>query len=344
MPEISLLEPQVLREVVLKMPPPTNFILSNRVPKTPSPFPVAFWEVHRGSRTMATPNVPNSEAHIVPRLGLSQESAHLMYLREKKVFQPTTLHWLKAPGQTNASNAEAAVLKEVKDLNLRFDNFWEWALWQAVQGALVIDSKDVQATINYGFAASHLVTASTPWATATPQDIVGNITAWKKIVQRDGQVVANEAYATTETLNAIVYAFTKNGISMMSDRMKDEYFTSGTLKGFMGFDFKTVDSVYEVRALDGTTTTLGFLPTNKIVFGNFTENRPIELLQGPTADDEAPEGFVGRFAKTWKEKDPSARQYLIEEHALPIITRPEQFLVATVGTVTNDPYGVPPGL
>jgi hypothetical protein len=50
---------------------------------------------------------------------------------------------------------------------------------------------------------------------------------------------------------------------------------------------------------------------------------------GPTADDEAPEGFTGKYAKTWKEKDPSARQYLLEWHMLPIVTRPEQMLVAT---------------
>jgi hypothetical protein len=31
------------------------------------------------------------------------------------------------------------------------------------------------------------------------------------------------------------------------------------------------------------------------------------LMVGPTADDEAPEGFTGKFAKTWKDKDPSAR-------------------------------------
>jgi hypothetical protein len=39
---------------------------------------------------VAKPNVPNSEAHIVPRLGRSQEAASVIYLREKKVFDPTT--------------------------------------------------------------------------------------------------------------------------------------------------------------------------------------------------------------------------------------------------------------
>src|SRR5258708_20293596 len=41
-------------------------------------------------------------------------------------------------------------------------------------------------------------------------------------------------------------------------------------------------------------------------------SRPLELLIGPTADDEAPTGFTGKYAKTWKERDPSARQYLLD--------------------------------
>ena len=68
--------------------------------------------------------------------------------------------------------------------------------------------------------------------------------------------------------------------------------------------------------------------------GNYTDQRPIELMIGPTADDEAPHGFTGKYAKTWKDKDPSARQYLLEWNLLPVINRPEQMLVVT-GIVSN---------
>lgn len=334
MPDISLLEPTVLREVVQKMTVPENLILSKRVPRTSNPFPVAQWEVMRGSRTMATPNVPNSEAHIVPRLGISQESATFIYLREKKVFQPTTLHWLKAPGTAlNKTRAEESVLREVKDLNLRFDNFNEWALWQAVQGSLVIDSPDVQANVDYKFSASHKVTTSVPWKDASPSQIQQNITAWKQLILRDGQVAANEAFLTSGTLSLIVNSFTGAGVSLMSDRMKDEYYSTGTLKGFLGLDWTAVDAVYEMKDGAGVTQTVGYLPDGKVVFGNLSTNRPLEILQGPTADDDAPDGLTGRFAKSWKEKDPSARQYLIEENFLPVITRPEQIVVANVGAL-----------
>jgi len=332
MPDISLLEPAILRETVQKIPVAQDKILLNRVPKTVTPYPYVIWDVVRGARTMATVNVPNSEAHIVPRLGVEQERAGLLYLREKKVFQPTTIHWLKAQGTiSNRENAEQAVLKEVTDLNARFDNFWEWTLWQAIQGRIVIDAVDVQADVDFKFSASHKPTASTPWANATPQQIIANVTAWKQLLLRDGNVDTTEAFLTTATLGYIVNAFVNNGINLMTDALKSEYYRTGNITGFLGMNWTTVDTAYDVRQADGSFNQVGFLADNKIIFSNLTANNPISLVQGLSADDDAPDGFVGRFAKTWKEKDPSARQYLLEEHAFPIITRPEQFLIATVG-------------
>lgn len=327
MPEIPLFEPMVLAGVVEKMTAPESMVLTNRLPKNPHPYPSVVWDVIRGSRQVAKPNVPNSEAHIVPRLGMSQETASFVYLREKKVFEPTTLHWLRQPGSTsNLQKAETAVLREVRDLNQRFDNFVEWCCWQALTGQIVLDYPDVQATVDFQFASSHKPTVSTGWATATPQQIVDDVTAWKRLISRDGRVKAREAYLTDVTMGRVFKAFAAGSASLLSDRSKDEYYRSGTLPGFLQMDWNIVDSVYD----DDSGTPLGFLPDDFIVFGNFTEGRPMEIFEGPTADDEAPVGYTGKFAKTWKDKDPSARQYLLEYHFLPVITRPEQFVYADV--------------
>jgi hypothetical protein len=113
----------------------------------------------------------------------------------------------------------------------------------------------------------------------------------------------------------------------MSDRMRDEYFSSGMLPGFMGLNWISVESVYEDAAGNETQ----FLPDGKVIYANLEDNRPIEFLNGPSADDEAPRGFTGKFSKTWRDKDPSQRQYLMEMSILPIVTRPEQIVVANVG-------------
>jgi hypothetical protein len=361
-PDISLLEPMVLRGVVEKFVTPETLVLLNRLDQTPWPFPSATWDVIKGSRAVAKPNVPNSEAHIISRLGRSQESASFIYLREKKVFEPTTLHWLRTPGEIARINAEKSVLREINDLNMRFDNFAEWSCWQALGGGITYNYADIQASVNYKFPVSHFLAPATPWlmnaalevpgtdttsATlgaantnlqtggtvtyATPMQIIEDVRSWKRLGQIHGRVPMKQCYATTVTMAALMEAWVQAGqgatvnipATMLSDRMKDEYFSSGLLTGFMGLTWETVEQVYESDA--GNLTF--FVPDGVIYMGNYTDQRPIELMVGPTADDEAPSGFTGKFAKTWKEKDPSARQYLLEWHLLPIITRPEQMLV-----------------
>jgi hypothetical protein len=373
-PDISLLEPVVLRGVVEKFTTPETLMMLNRIDQTPWPFPSATWDVVKGSRAVAKPNVPNSEAHIISRLGRSQESAAFIYLREKKVFEPTTLHWLRTPGEIARINAERAVLREINDLNQRFDNFAEWSVWQALGGGITYNYADVQAVVDYKFPASHFVTPATAWVTntalgyyttggasgnsgaagnaatlgqantrlnatggtltyATPVSIIEDVRSWKRLLQVHGRVPAKEVFATSVTMAGLMEAWVSATqastvsipATMLSDRMKDEFYSTGIMTGFMGLTWSTVEQVFESDL--GNLTF--FVPDGQLYLGNYTDQRPVEMLIGPTADDEAPDGFTGKYSKTWKEKDPSARQYLLEWHLLPIITRPEQMLVAT---------------
>lgn len=328
MPDISLLQPTVLRGVVEKLTAPESLTLSASLPKTPWPYPSVTWDVIKGSRTVAKPNVPNSEAHIVPRLGVSQQSAAFVYLREKKVFEPTTIHWLRTPGQLAARNAEAAVLREVNDLNQRFDNFVEFCCWRACTGVLTLDYPDVQASIDYQFAASHKIASpTTQWSASTAAGIRADIIAWKRLIARDGRVAATDAYSTEITVERIMakYQDVAAGTVLLSDRMRDEFWRTSTLPGFLGLNWHAVEQVYET---DAGVQTL-FLADDSLLIANLNDGRPMEIFEGPSADDEAPDGFTGKFSKTWKEKDPSARQFLLEYHMLPVITRPEQFVYVT---------------
>jgi Phage major capsid protein E len=357
MPDISLLEPMVLRGVVEKFVTPDTLTMLSRLDQTPWPFPSVTWDVVKGSRMIATPNVPNSEAHIVSRLGRSQESASFIYLREKKVFQPTTIHWIRTPGEIAAINAERAVLREINDLNIRFDQFAEWSIWQALTGTLTYAYPDVQATVNYKFPSSHVISVATPWISGVgasnlsqvgtrlqgtltykaPIQIVEDVRSWKRLVQVHGRVPAREVFATSVTMAALMEAWvsatTGSTVSipatMLSDRMKDQYYSDGIIDGFMGLKWTQIEQVYE----DVTGNLQFFVPDGILYLGNYTDQRPMELMVGPTADDEAPEGHTGKYAKTWKEHDPSARQYLLEWNLLPVITRPEQMLYVT-GLIT----------
>lgn len=324
MPDISLLQPTVLRGVVEKFTAPESLIMLNRLPRQPWPYPTMSWDIIQGSRMVAKPNVPNSEAHIVPRLGRGRASASFIYLREKKVFEPTTLHWIREPGQIARTNAEAAVMREVNDLNQRFDNYAEKQIWQALTGTITISTLEVRSTIDYQFANTHKPSVGTTWASATPQQIVADIRTWKRLVARDGRVPAREVFCTEVSMSRIFTSFTANAdaAALLSDRMKDSYYQTGMIPGFMGLNWTVTESIYDD---DNGTDTL-FVPDDALFMGNFTDNRPIYLAEGPSADDDAPSGFTGKFAKTWKEPDPSGRQYLLEWNMLPVIERPEQFI------------------
>lgn len=336
-PEISLLEPQILQGVVNKMEVKDDLVLLKSAPRESVPFPFYRWEVTRGQRRMAVPNVPNSEAYIIPRYSSGWNEASLIYLRNKKTFQPTTLYWLKSAGQSasNRANAEAAVMRELEDLNNMHDVFFEYGLWQAIQGTLTYTAGPgvfgpgggaVTQTVDYKLPTSHKPTAT--WGTGTTiQTIANAFAAWRKLIQVDGQVNARTVYATSDTLNKIMQLLsTTENSGMLSDRMKDQYFSTGQVDGFLSLDWRPMDAEYT----DAQGNVVKFIPDNRLVIGNFTDGRPYSLVQGPSADHQAPAGFIGRFTKSWLQPDPSDRQILIEDHALPIVQKPNQFVVANI--------------
>lgn len=317
MPEISLLQPMVLQGVVEKLTAPESLTLSRSLPRTPWPYPTVTWDVIKGSRTVAKPNVPNSEAHVVPKLGRLQEQAAFIYHREKKVFEPTTLHWIREPGEIAARNAERAVLREVQDLNQRFDNALEYYCWRALTGTLTLDFEDVQATVDYHVPSSHKPSAGTGWDTATASSIRSDIVAWNRLISRDARVMATDAWATGKTIERIMNAFQSSPL-LLSDRMKEDFWSRGVMPGFLGLNWHVVEQVYET---DGAVVTL-FVPDDSLFITNLDD--AMEIFEGPTADDDAPVNFTGKFSKTWKQPDPSARQFLLEWNIFPALKRPEQ--------------------
>lgn len=332
MVDIPLLEPAVLQEVVQFLVTPENLTLSSMLNRVSTPVRYYTWDLLRGSRTVAKPNVPNSEAHIVPRLGRGQRTAALAYTREKKVFEPTTTMWLRELGSvSNVQRAEEAILREVTELNTRVDNYVEWACWQAIQGTLEFPGPDVVApAIDYGIASSHKIVAGTSWATATPQQLVEMIRVWKRLVERDARVPATDAFCTEVTIARIFDAFASGGNAagnpagaILSDNMKDQYYRTGTLPGFMGLNWHTVEGQYD----DDSGNTALFLADDALVIANLSSGEPMKIVEGPSADFSAPQGHIGKFTKTWEEPDPSGKQVLMEYSFLPIITRPDQLIV-----------------
>lgn len=333
MPEISILQPAVLNGLVEKFTAPENYLGLNRIfsRKEPSLDPTAKWDVIEGNREIAAPNVPNSEAHIVPHLGVGERTASFIYLREKKVFKPTTIRWLRTPGELSAKNAEKAVLREVRDLDRRFDAFAEWCVWQALTGSIVLNYPDVKANVDYGFDATHTPSVDKAWddPTKTVAELLSEVNAWKRLISLDGRVTATDVWLNGNTFDLVIAILANSERPILSDRMRDELLTTGTVTGLFGLTWH----IYDLGYVDSVGVEQRYIPDNSVIVTSGANNA-FYLMEGPSADEDAPQNHVGKYVKSWKEPDPSARQHLEEWSFLPIIERPEQ--IVYVADVTDD--------
>lgn len=357
MTELSILNPVVLRSLVQEFTAPESLTWLNRVRKTPVNGTIAEWEILRGARNIAEPNIPNSEANIVDRLGRAIGQASFAYLREKKQFSETTLRWVRDfasnPNDFNKTNAEKQIRREAEDLNTRFDNYAELLLWQALKGELTVEStrNGVTAKVDYLMQPSHKPKVSADWSNAVPKTIVSDIRALIDLVETDGSVPAKEAYTSGSVLDMIVDSFAHagtapsgstqpvnfGGAALMSDRMKDQYYSTGAIDGFMGLNWRRAPARYDATGSSYTENPTRpqqetkFLADNSLVIGNF-DNDTLELQEGWSADSEAPQGHIGKFTKSWVQADPAGRTLLLEWNMLPVLNRPDN--VVFVNDVT----------
>jgi hypothetical protein len=109
--------------------------------------------------------------------------------------------------------------------------------------------------------------------------------------------------------------------------MKNEYFSTGRFGGFLGMRWNKADQQYD----DDNGVGKNFLDDGSIVLGNFEDSNPVEVYQTLIYDEEAPEGWTGKFAKQWLLPNPSERWYGIQYGITPTLTHPDQFIyVSTI--------------
>jgi hypothetical protein len=323
--ELSILEPTVLTGVLEKYVAPPENVARPLFRKQSHPFSVAKWDVLKGSRQRAQVTMPNREGKIVEQLGVGEKTASFIYVREKKAFEPTTLRWLREPGQLAKANAEACIRRETKDLNDRLERLVESFAWDALKGTITISEPDVKATVDMGIDATHKPTAATLWSDTLNADIIGNVKAWKKLVQQDSGFNPTEIYLSSDVMD---YVYNNSDIrELFTDRHKNQYLQSMTLEGLLGFNWHVFDGGYE----NTSDVFVPYIPSTHIIMMAKGGN-PFILYEGLSADEEAPRNHTGKFAKTWKTKDPSATFVLIEYNFLPLLQRPDNIVYAQIAS------------
>jgi len=327
--DLAILEPRVLNGVIQRMPPADGQKGRQMVPR--QSWPDSYWEYDIVSRRrhIARPSTPNSPATIIDQNGIGKIRGSFVYTREKKVFSPTVLRWLREPGQFARPNAEAAVLREFQELVARIDRWEEFLIWKMlVATSFNLSALGQNIAINYNVDPSHKPTVSTYWTDPTA-NLVTDFQDFKRIVSRDSdarltRLVGNGITVETFYRHMQVQA-------MLSDDQKRAMVTEGKLPVFQQVAIEEYDRGYvDDFTTPATPTFVTYIPDGYMT--GIAEGGPqtFAYLDGPAADDEAPIGHTGRFAKTWKEKDPSQRQVLIESNGFPVLYQPDHLLIPRV--------------
>lgn len=327
--ESSLLTPTVLTGIIQKYTAPPGNLGRGLFKTKGHAFGTAEWDVIKGTRYRSDPTYPNREARLVSQHGVGKKTANFIYMREKKAFEPTTLRWLRSPGTLAQKNAEGAVRRELADLNERLERFVESTIWEALTGTITVSYPDApDVSIDMGFDGSHEVTAAVKWDHTDTDgnydaDIIGDVKTWGRLIAEDAGIRATDIYLQSTVMD---YVFKNEKIeTLLSDRKKDEYLNTGELHGVLGMNWHVYDNGYD----NASDTFVPYVPDKKIIMvGKRNDN--FDMMEGPSADFDAPENLTGKFSKSWETKDPSARFVLVEYHFLPVIKHPDTIMIATV--------------
>ena len=325
MPELGIWDPRIINGIVEKFNVPQSLLGSTLVQHQNHPYSVWNYDIVYTGRTLAGMNTPGSAGSIVSRTRKGTIAGPFAYMREKKIFDPTTLEWLRAPGEVASpagANAEAAVLREMRDMSNRFDKRIEWMIWQMLQGSLQYSGEGVYLDVDYLVDSTHKPTVAVGWDQPNSEPNA-NVQAWKRLIAHDGMVAATDVWCNSKTMDLIMRNQRIRGL--MSDSQRERCLSEGVITRLLGLDWHEYDLGY----LDANGDFHNYIPDNVIIMFS-SEMNPFIMLHGPSADEEAPRGFTGRFVKSWLEKDPSGRQFLMEQSVIPILMRPEQIVIATI--------------
>lgn len=326
MPEISILQPRVLNGVITEFEGPENLVGRTLV-GTPVGDPNPTWEydIIRASRGAQTSyNSPNAEAQVLDQMTIGHMEGQYAYMRDKKVFNATTLRWLRAAGESAvaARNAEARVLDELQDMRLQQMRAEEIAIWAMLTGSWAYTMiNGVTVTVNYQLPTTHNVTVGTSWG-AGGDDPIGDIQSWKRVVERDAGFPIRTAYLNSVTMG--VFVTLAEVTAQLSDRQKDSYTREGIVPRFFGIDWVEYDGGY----VNSAGTYVPYIANDQIIFLAPGGSPAWAMKYGPAADLDAPDLHTGPFSKTWVEPDPSGRQVLMEINYMPALFKPNQILVA----------------
>lgn len=286
------------------------------------------FDVLTGNRTKAKYRAPEAPAGTQALTRKVRKEVVLPTLREKKMLSESTLRWLDGAGLKYPEKAMVAIAREFADLDGIIERTHEYARWQLLTAGSITLNGDYSETLNFGIGSEAQVTNS--WTDAANADPINDLLAWKKMVEQKSGRRATTLLIGSDQIKSI-FQSTKAQV-LLGEGTKDRYAATGTVNELAGMSVEVVDDGYEndsgafryymANPDRDTAADIGSVQDLVIIK---TEGSVGVTAEGSPVDSKAPDGMIGKFAKSWEQEDPTGR-FILEAHtALPGITMPNRF-------------------
>lgn len=314
------LRPVVLQKVVDALPKP-NLLGSQLLPDEPDFTDTFQWEVLDRGRQRAGLVPRDGEAKIIPFQAQEVKSAPSAFIKAKMLLTESILEYLRYPG-TLSAQAE----KQVARLSRQVDLEKEWLIMKALTtGAIAYaETGGYSFSVDYGVPGStNKPTASPLWSSTSTADVIGNLLAWRTLIEQNGGTrIVGLCNSTTFAYilnNAAIRNLLQTNIVNPAD--PTIYATILGIERLYVYNQLYTD-------LDGSTTAK-FVPDGKFILMALGDagDRLGGFRQAPSLyNNHKP----GRFVYTYTEDDPAGVWVVVGEYGLPVIYHPNWIVIATV--------------
>lgn len=278
----------------------------------------------------------DTESPIGTRPGATRVTGELPPISQKVRLDEYTYARNRANPDVIRTSVESDAVNQMRAVSDRL----ELARGQALDtGAVTLNENGVQATVSFGRAGAHSVTAGTLWSSTSTADPIGDLLAWQDIYvnsngQPPGVILLTRTVLAYLMTNAKVIAYSTRPASGLG-RVPQMAVTE-VLQDFGLPPIELVDKKVNVA---GTSTPV--IPVNRAIFAPLPvdPNAPEATQLGATmfgttveADELqiVGEDGPGIVAAVYKDNDPVALWTKAAAIALPVLANPDLSFGATV--------------
>lgn len=326
----NLFDTRTLVATLEQMYPPKTFLLDTFF-KEVLTFTSRYVDIdiEKGKRKLAAFVRPTSQGKFVEKRGWTTKSIEAPYIKEKTNITAVDIltrqigQTIYMGGKSPAQRAEEELAKNLDYLRERIVRREEWMAASLLQtGKIVLDGEYDGVEIDFGIDPTHLFTTTTDWDD-TASDPIKDLRDWCETISKDSGLNPMVVIMGTDAVNAFI---NNEKVQKLLDLLK---LNMGEIKPA---DLPNGSSFYGTLAVGGATVDIysynewytdengdlqPMLDPSKVILGNpnARTSRSYGAIQDVESDGQgqtANNYSTQYFAKSWIEKDPSARILLVQ--------------------------------